>query len=300
MEGSATMNRKELLLSFLKLEKEGYDINSRCRFYNMGADYYPEFPAWKNNVIQFAKKNLQDHTYYQQLMDKLCLARIQVNTIDDILIDMHVISQDNAYWIDEPQQTPSVFSTQALQPSFTINPYSMQQPSMSGSSYKNDSPQIANQSYNIMQKKQRVFIVHGHENEAKIEMARILEKLDFEAIILHEQPNAGRTIIEKITTYTDVAYAVVLYTECDLGRDKNMPVSEERYRARQNVVFEHGYLIARLGREKVSAFVKGDVETPGDISGVVYTKMDSSGAWKQELVREMNASGLNVDFNKLI
>ncbi len=105
-------------------------------------------------------------------------------------------------------------------------------------------------------------------------------------------------LIEKITTYTDVAYAVVLYTECDLGRDKNMPVNEERFRARQNVVFEHGYLIAKLGREKVSAFVKGDVETPGDISGVVYTKMDSSGAWKQELVREMIAS--NVDFNRLL
>lgn len=91
---------------------------------------------------------------------------------------------------------------------------------------------------------------------------------------------------------------LVLYTECDIGRDKNS--NKERYRARQNVVFEHGYLIGRLSLERVAAFVKGDVETPGDISGIVYTKMDSSGAWKQELVREMKAIGLDADFNKLI
>ena len=131
-------------------------------------------------------------------------------------------------------------------------------------------------------------------------MARTLEKLGFEAIILHEQPNAGYTIIEKIAAYSDVVFAVVLYTECDLGRDKTKKFEEEQYRARQNVVFEHGYLIGKLDREKVAAFVKGNVETPGDISGVVYTTMDNAGAWKQELVREMRAAGLNVDFNKLI
>lgn len=146
----------------------------------------------------------------------------------------------------------------------------------------------------------KVFIVHGHDNEAKIEMARVLEKLGYEAIILHEQPTAGRTIIEKIEANANVAFAVVLYTECDLGRDKDSPPERVKYRARQNVVFEHGYLIGKLGREKVSAFVKGNVETPGDISGVVYTSMDQAGAWKQELVKEMQAAGLNVDSNKLI
>ncbi len=39
----------------------------------------------------------------------------------------------------------------------------------------------------------------------------------FEAIILHEQPDAGRTIIEKFEDYADVSFAVILYTGCDLG-----------------------------------------------------------------------------------
>lgn len=144
----------------------------------------------------------------------------------------------------------------------------------------------------------KVFIVHGHDNEAKQELARVLEKSGFEAIILHEQPNSGKTIIEKIEKYTDVGYAIILYTECDKGRSKDEPVEKESSRARQNVVFEHGYLIAKLGRDHVCALIKGDVETPGDISGVVYINMDESGAWKMSLAKDMQDVGLPVDMNK--
>lgn len=146
----------------------------------------------------------------------------------------------------------------------------------------------------------KVFIVHGHDDMAKIETARTLEKAGFEAIILHEQADGGLTIIEKIEKYTDVDFAVVLYTECDVGRAKEAKIEEEKYRARQNVVFEHGYLIGKLGRNKVCALVKGDVETPGDISGVVYTAIDSAGAWKFQLFKNMKEAGLDVDYNKAL
>ncbi len=119
------------------------------------------------------------------------------------------------------------------------------------------------------------------------------------AVILHEQPDVGYTIIEKIERYTDVSFAVVLYTECDLGRDKNESPNTEKFRARQNVVFEHGYLLGKLGRSHVCALVKGNVETPGDISGVVYSQMDAGGAWKMQLGKNMKAAGLDVDLNKL-
>lgn len=144
----------------------------------------------------------------------------------------------------------------------------------------------------------KVFIVHGHDTTTKLEVARTLEKSGFEAIILHEQPSAGNTVIEKIEANTDVAFAVVLYTPCDMGRAKEAKVDDERSRARQNVVFEHGYLIGKLGRKCVSALVKGSVETPGDISGIVYITMDDTGAWKMALAKEMKNSGLQVDMNK--
>lgn len=146
----------------------------------------------------------------------------------------------------------------------------------------------------------KVFIVHGHDELAVQEMARTLEKWGFEAIILHEQADQGLTIIEKIEKYTDVDYAVVLYTECDYGRAKEEAKEKERFRARQNVVFEHGYLISKLHRDHVCALVKGNVETPGDISGVVYVAMDSNGAWKMQLAKNMKAAGLNIDMDKFL
>ena len=151
-----------------------------------------------------------------------------------------------------------------------------------------------------IQMSNKVFIVHGHDELAVQEMARTLEKWGFEAIILHEQADLGLTIIEKIERYTDVDFAVVLYTECDYGRAKDVDVSEEKFRARQNVVFEHGYLISRLGREHVCALVKGDVETPGDISGVVYVSMDKNGAWKMALAKNMKAAGINIDMDRFL
>lgn len=131
----------------------------------------------------------------------------------------------------------------------------------------------------------KVFIVHGHDKVAIIETARTLEKLGFEAVILHEQASAGKTIIEKIESYTDVSFAVVLYTPCDIGCAKDTDKNKMRNRARQNVIFEHGYLIGKLGRKNVCALIKGDIETPGDISGVVYIGMDDNGNWRVELAR---------------
>lgn len=143
----------------------------------------------------------------------------------------------------------------------------------------------------------KIFIVHGRDNEAKLEVARFLEKLNLKPIILHEQASEGKTIIEKIESYTDVGYAIVLYTPCDIGGLKGTNNEELKDRARQNVVFEHGYLIGKIGRNKVSALIKGNIETPNDISGVVYINM--SGSWEIDLAKELKSAGYKIDFNSL-
>ncbi|WP_230971025.1 TIR domain-containing protein [Nitrogeniibacter aestuarii] len=143
--------------------------------------------------------------------------------------------------------------------------------------------------------KRNVFIVHGRDNETKQEVARFIEKIGLKSIILHEQASSGMTIIEKIERYAnDADFALVLYTPCDLGRAVTETKVPPRQRARQNVVFEHGYLMARLGRENVCALVKGEIETPNDISGVVYVGFDTYGAWKTEVVKELVACGYEV------
>jgi len=148
----------------------------------------------------------------------------------------------------------------------------------------------------VARNKRKVFIVHGRDNEAKQEVSRFIEKLGLLAIILHEQASSGMTIIEKIEHYSnDADFALVLYTPCDHGRGLHESNIPPKNRARQNVVFEHGYLMAKLGRENVCSLVKGEIETPNDISGVVYVQLDELGGWKNEVAKELKACGYAIN-----
>lgn len=143
-----------------------------------------------------------------------------------------------------------------------------------------------------------IFVVHGHDDGLKNEVARFLEKMTFNPMILHEQASSGDTIIEKIERYSNVGFGIVLYTPCDIGNVSSSPETLNA-RARQNVVFEHGYLIGKLGRKNVVALVKGDIEKPNDISGVVYINYTMGDGWKTDIAKELNAAGYHIDFNKI-
>jgi hypothetical protein len=143
----------------------------------------------------------------------------------------------------------------------------------------------------------RVFIVHGHNDGAKEAAARLLEKLELEPVILHEQPNRGRTIIEKFEAHADVAFAIVLLTADDDGKAKGD--SALRSRARQNVILELGFFLGRLGRTHVCALYEDGVEVPSDYSGVLFVKFDGTSSWMYSVAKEMRAAGLNVDLNKI-
>lgn len=145
----------------------------------------------------------------------------------------------------------------------------------------------------------KVFIVHGHDEQIKESVARFIEKLGLEAIILHEQPNGGKTIIEKFEKYSDVSFAIVLLTPDDFGGSKLKPkIINDR--ARQNVIFELGFFIGKYGRHRVCALLKDKIEYPSDYSGVIYISVDSSSAWKLQLAKEMKQAGLEIDLNKVM
>lgn len=143
----------------------------------------------------------------------------------------------------------------------------------------------------------KVFVVHGHDEGARESVARFLEKLGFTPIVLHEQANQGRTVIEKVEAHGDVGFAVVLLTPDDEGC-KHGEAPEPR--ARQNVLLELGYFIGRLGRSKVCALKRGVVSVPSDFAGVVWEDMDDAGGWKQKLARELEAAGGEIDWNKVM
>ena len=143
----------------------------------------------------------------------------------------------------------------------------------------------------------KVFIVHGHDDKIKLDVSNFLRKLGLEPVILHEQANKGKTIIEKIEDNTNVGYGIILYTPCDKGGTADTDLEKMKFRARQNVVFEHGYLIGKLGRNRVCALVNGDIERPSDIDGVLYVPYQNG--WELTVGKELRSVGYNVDLNNL-
>jgi predicted nucleotide-binding protein len=145
----------------------------------------------------------------------------------------------------------------------------------------------------------KVFVVHGHDNAAKETVARFLEHLGLEAVILHEKPNEGRTVIEKFERHADVGFAVVLLTPDDTGAPATRP-SFFKPRARQNVVLELGYFLGHLGRSRVCALYKEGVEIPSDYRGVIYVEFDDKGAWRRSLAQELTNAGLKISLDALL
>ena len=139
----------------------------------------------------------------------------------------------------------------------------------------------------------------------KQSVARTLMKLNLEPIILHEQPDSGKTIIEKLERDAISGFAVILLSPDDMGYLKDEVAKDKgakqiKPRARQNVILELGYFIGRLGRDKVMALKKGDdLEVPSELSGVVYTPFDDHGGWKSKLVKELKAAGYKVSADDL-
>lgn len=147
-------------------------------------------------------------------------------------------------------------------------------------------------------KNNRVFIVHGHDDNSKVNVARFIEKLGLEAIILHEQASMGKTIIEKFEEHASSScFAIALLTADDVGYPQNKE-REAKPRARQNVIFELGYFCGALTRKNVSVLYKEGVEIPNDYLGVVYTHLDEGGAWQLQLAKEMKSAGIDFDMNR--
>ena len=168
--------------------------------------------------------------------------------------------------------------------------------------YRTDTPEPAAEKGN-KPATNKVFVVHGRDTGMKDTVSRFLEKLGLAPVVLHEQPNAGKTIIEKFETFSDVPFAVVLLSGDDLGGRRGAVILKEgermlNPRARQNVILELGFFFGRLGRERVCPLIQKDVEIPSDHDGVVYVPFDDAGAWRADLVKELKAAGFSIDANK--
>lgn len=137
----------------------------------------------------------------------------------------------------------------------------------------------------------KVFIVHGHDEALKYKVSNWLRELDITPIILHEQANKGvAAIIQKIENNSDVGCAIILMTGDDMGRA--VEEKKNKKRARQNVVFEAGYFIGKLGTERVIILEEEGIESPGDLEGCVYIIADKHDGWKVSVKKEFEEIGI--------
>lgn len=147
----------------------------------------------------------------------------------------------------------------------------------------------------------KVFIVHGHDDSLIHEVKAFLATQAIEPVILREQHDSSLTIIEKLERYTNdptIGFGIVLYTPDDEGKAREE--TNYNFRARQNVVFEHGLLIGLYTRKCVTCLVKkeGYIEMPGDVSGIVYTD-HSYKDWRISIAHMLNDAGYSIDYRKI-
>lgn len=144
-----------------------------------------------------------------------------------------------------------------------------------------------------------VFLVHGTNTGVRDSVHALLVKFGLRVTVLEDEPNLGRTIIEKFEEESPASFAVIVMSGDDKGGPAGSAEDDLKKRARQNVVFELGYFIGKLGRDRTAALYETGVELPSDYQGVLYTRIDSEGAWKTKLAQELKAAGLLIDLNDL-
>lgn len=231
--------------------------------HNKSTSDMPEFKAWHSKVLRFLTNEYGDSSIEVSNFKK---TRFQSALFDD---------EQQRIWCSMGLQTTISTFEDLLE------------------DLKNDNSDCTD---NNLVTTNKVFIVHGHDGELKYKTANLLRNLGIKPIILHDQSNSSRTIIEKIEKYgSDAQAAIILFTPDDVG--KAVSDAEVKARGRQNVVFEAGYFMGLLGRDK-TILIKSDncIELPGDLNGIVYS--DDTNEFL--LAKELKAMGFNIDMNKLL
>lgn len=144
----------------------------------------------------------------------------------------------------------------------------------------------------------KIFVVYGHNEALKLKISSFIDKIGLVSVVLDEKPNKGQTIIEKLLENADVGFAVVLYTPDDSVKNSVGTYKQPR----PNVIFEYGYFMGKLGRNRVALLMdsEDEVKENSDITGTGYIKIDKADGWKMQLAKELKTAGYDVDINKLI
>jgi predicted nucleotide-binding protein len=145
----------------------------------------------------------------------------------------------------------------------------------------------------------KVLIIHGQDEEKKAIVASFLTKLGLEPVIPHGEPSSGINLVEKIGKSPNVTFAIILLTADDYGYPKGRP-EESKPRPKQDVIFELGFLIGRIGQNLVCALCEEGLDLPPEYKGNVFIPYDPGGLWKLLIARAMKMANVHLDMNRAI
>jgi predicted nucleotide-binding protein len=147
------------------------------------------------------------------------------------------------------------------------------------------------------QRGKKIFVVHGHDRDARDQLELVLRRLGLEPFILQNADSGGKTIIEALeqNIYSDAAFGIVLMTPDDLGYSKTETEADRQPRARQNVILEMGMVMAALGRDHMAILQKGILERPPDTDGILRIEFnDHVREIVPKLVQRLQAVGFEI------
>jgi len=123
-------------------------------------------------------------------------------------------------------------------------------------------------------KQPQIFVVHGHDQESRDQLELALHRLGLQPFILMNSSGEGKTLIEALEGHIGRDYTtdfgIVLMTPDDVGYAKKDGEEKAEPRARQNVILETGMLLASLTRARMVLLVKGHLEMPSDLQGIIW------------------------------
>lgn len=147
----------------------------------------------------------------------------------------------------------------------------------------------------------KIFIVHGHDRDARDQLELVLMRLGLQPFILQNNDGGSKTIIEALehNIYKDSAFGIILMTPDDFGYPKTKE-EDKLPRARQNVILEMGMIMAALGRDKMAILKKGALEIPSDADGIIRIEFnDRVQEQVPKLVQRLEAAGIKIDPAKI-
>jgi predicted nucleotide-binding protein len=245
----------------------------------------PAFKSWRNDSIRFLQKVFGEESN-------------EAATFENIKFSITYLSFDffRFSWKENILKEKEIFEKGLKNAIFYLKSY--ESDILHDVDIEERGRKDSDKAINKTSHKKNIFIVHGHNDSIKDKVANFISKLGIEPIILNKQTNRGQTLLEKFEEYSDIKTAIIIFTNEDMGNYNDG--SEYEKRAGQNMIFEAGYFLGKLGKKNTIVIAEQGVMLPSVLEGYTYFKMDREDKWKTDIAKKLKSmKRFNIDISDL-